>query len=184
MIVNTEKINLHPWALTDDRWICLVICEETGIVYHHSCGSGAYVLPNQTEGFAIPISSRKLEEQLYGFFEKFEPFSPYGSEWIQKDKDELSVIINKIVIYRDQFQSSGDIWVWGEWIVSFLSNDVQLFQYKDGKVVCSWESEEDKNRIEYFNLELDLERWNEAVAGWIPVKTGFGPGVLMFENYD
>jgi hypothetical protein len=186
MSESTDKINLSPWTLIgNDKniWTCLVIGKDTGIVYHHFCRGIGYWLPNHIEGFAIPIPFQELWQQLFEFFQRFGGASAYAN-WTQQDKDELSAIVNKIVIYRSQSYTSKNLWVWDDWIVSFLSSNIRLFQYKDGKVICNWENEKDQGKIEFFNLELDLERWDEAVAGWIPVETGFGPGVLMFENYD
>jgi hypothetical protein len=189
-----EKIHIDHYS-REDKWVTLVIAKETGVVYHHQCGS-TYVVLNKIEGFTIPIPSSDFIEQLYGFFEEFhyedlsdwlcdKNFVHKQSDWSEPDgydTAKLAQIVDKIVFWRSQEEVEENVWMWRPWNLLVWSERWTAFHYSDGKM--TFHIEELKDKTEFFNLQLNLERWREALPGWIPVKTGFGPGVLMFKNYD
>ena len=50
-----------------------------------------------------------------------------------------------------------------------------------GRVVC-WRTEAEGDHRE--RLALDEERLDECVEAWVPVRTPYGPGILVFPNSD
>jgi hypothetical protein len=50
------------------------------------------------------------------------------------------------------------------------------------QVVC-WRTDE-SNQEELLFLALDEERLPECTEGWVPVKTPYGSGILIFDNCD
>ena len=50
-----------------------------------------------------------------------------------------------------------------------------------GRVIC-WRTQEEEDRRE--TLALDEERLEECVEAWIPVRTPYGSGILIFPNSD
>ena len=47
-----------------------------------------------------------------------------------------------------------------------------------------WKTGPNSGDDQWTFLELDLSRRDEIVEAWIPVKTVYGPGIVMFQNCD
>ena len=65
---------------------------------------------------------------------------------------------------------------WDQQNVSELKDLVQ-------KIPC-WFTAKGGEADRRTTLALDEDRMGECVEGWVPVKTPFGPGILVFENCD
>jgi hypothetical protein len=47
-----------------------------------------------------------------------------------------------------------------------------------------WHTDRDQGTERRLHLDLDVGRLSEFTEGWIPVRTGYGPGVLLCNNND
>jgi len=65
-----------------------------------------------------------------------------------------------------------------DWTTDLMESLAELVS----TIPCWHTVENGEDRREYLQLEKD--RINECVEAWVPVRTPFGPGVLLFENSD
>ena len=95
------------------------------------------------------------------------------SDWEQvngKDTKTLAQIIGKAFFVRQYYE---DISEWGSWQVMVWREALKAFEYNDGNL--SFHIPELKDKIEFSSLQLNLEKWKEALPGWLPRQNSLRP---------
>jgi hypothetical protein len=141
---------------TQDFGLIVVVAAATGVTYAHQC-AGLDTEERQLEGFAVPVGSATAAEPLRAFFRR----RFHGNPPLMTGAAD---------------SSSGGLW--SEAALSELSTLVSQIAF--------WAtfppSTHGDDRREF--LQLDLTRLTELTEAWIPVRTAFGSGVLVFANCD
>jgi hypothetical protein len=141
---------------TQQLGLVIIVAAKTGVWYAHQCG-GYSTEERDIKGFAVPLGAVSAEQPLISFF-----------------RDTFHG--NPPALDRDLEADAG-----GQWSADALDVLAALVG-----AILFWKTYprtsgyEDERTF----LELDRSRLRELTEAWVPVRTVYGPGVLIFANSD
>jgi len=153
--------NTYPYIFfdpdgTQPLGLIAIVAAATGITYAHQCGGYATEI-RQLEGFAVPVGDATAAQPLCAFFaQRFHGNPPIGERNAEKRS-------------------------YGGWTAADLEQvDLLLGHIALWKTYPEGSGMDDEREF----LHLDRNRLDELTEGWIPVRSVYGPGVLVFANSD
>jgi len=141
---------------THELGLVVIVAAKTGVRYAHQCG-GHSVEVREIEGFAVPLAGAAAAQPLRTFFWKRFRGNPPA------------------------FDQSQDALLGEQWTADALEELETLIGQ-----IAFWRTYPPEAGIEdeYAVLQLDQTRLRDLTEGWVPVRTAYGSGVLIFANSD
>lgn len=140
---------------TQEFGLLVVVAAGTGVTYAHQCG-GLATETRELEGFLVPVGGPAASRRLREFFRRRFRGNP---PWLGEGPDAMP----------------GAAWP---------SADLEELQALVGEIAFWKTSRHGDGEDRQAFLELDTARCSDLTEAWVPVKTVYGPGVLVFENSD
>jgi uncharacterized protein DUF6210 len=141
---------------TQPLGLIAIVAAATRVTYAHQCGGHATEI-RQLEGFAVPVGDATAAQPLRAFFaQRFHGNPPIGGLNAEKRSD-------------------------GGWTAADLEELDLLLGH-----IALWKTSPEGSGVddERAFLHLDRSRLEELTEAWVPVRSVYGPGVLVFANSD